>query len=145
MRGALPHRARPMWGAAAIAGAVWIAVFLYAVFHARANAMYGRAVPLDPKTGEFESLNDVKWNAPKQLLGVEAGIGTFHPHYRAEPTAAGRRWGLNRWWLSLWAADPATVTSALAMDENGLAAAWVPQLRRASRDRVRAALRRLGR
>ena len=40
-------------------------------------------------------------------------------------TAEGRRLGLPPWYLDVWGADPADVTTVLAYDEQGQAAAWV--------------------
>ena len=65
------------------------------------------------------------WNAPRSLLGVDTGVGIFHPRYRVTPTRDGERWGLNGWWLATWSADPATVTTTLARDETGRASSWV--------------------
>ncbi|HYO45084.1 MAG TPA: PQQ-binding-like beta-propeller repeat protein [Gemmatimonadota bacterium] len=48
----------------------------------------------------------------------------FFDGFGATVTDAGRRWGLEEGWLSRWSADTAGV-EALALDENGHAAAWV--------------------
>ena len=57
------------------------------------------------------------------MLGVDHGPGNFDA-YGARPTEAGERWGLRGWWLARWSADPATVSTVLVLDEQGLAAAW---------------------
>jgi len=69
-------------------------------------------------------LSDLDRTAPQRLLGVSFERGNFD-RMTAQPTPAGKRWGLSGWWLSAWAADPATVTTVLATDELGLASAWV--------------------
>ena len=49
--------------------------------------------------------------------------GFLDPQQRTV-TDAGRRWGLERGWLSRWSADTAGV-EVLALDENGHAAVWI--------------------
>jgi outer membrane protein assembly factor BamB len=70
------------------------------------------------------SLADVDRAATERLLGVRHERGNFDPH-GAVPTEAGRQWGLESWWIANWGADPASVTTVLARDDEGLAAAWV--------------------
>lgn len=77
---------------------------------------------LDPER-ESASLRDIDRNAPRALLGVSHEPGNFDA-YGARPTEAGRRWGLDGWWLARWSVDPATVTRVLATNERGDAAAW---------------------
>lgn len=90
----------------------------------------GKAVWLGwpPLIAPFEQkdfdLSDLDRAGPQRLLGVSFERGNFD-RMTARPTAIGKRWGLSGWWLSAWAADPATVTTVLATDELGLAAAWV--------------------
>jgi outer membrane protein assembly factor BamB len=62
--------------------------------------------------------------APEQLIGVnyERSQANGLP---ARPTEEGRAWGLIAWPTPQWDADPTTVTTVLARDEDGLAAAWV--------------------
>ncbi|MBL0180280.1 MAG: PQQ-binding-like beta-propeller repeat protein [Gemmatimonadetes bacterium] len=69
-------------------------------------------------------LKDVDRESATRLLGVGFEQGNFDPH-GATSTAAGLRWGLTRWHVSNWGADPKTVTDVLAMDDEGLAASWV--------------------
>ncbi len=69
-------------------------------------------------------LKDVDRGAATRLLGVSFAQGNFDPH-GATTTAAGARWGLTRWHVSNWGADPASVTEVLATDDEGLAASWV--------------------
>lgn len=77
----------------------------------------------DLQKGEFTSM---KINRPitVSLLGVSHQRGNFDNN-SAHVTNAGRKWGLEGWMLCNWAADPETVTTILAEDEQGLAAAWV--------------------
>jgi hypothetical protein len=45
--------------------------------------------------------------------------------YAASATPEGKKWGLNGWWVGLGWVSPEQITSVLARDENGNAAAWV--------------------
>ncbi len=58
------------------------------------------------------------------LLGVEFGAAQFD-RYGARPTALGRQWGLEGWWLASWSIQAPPGGSVLALNEAGLAAAWV--------------------
>jgi len=77
----------------------------------------------DLQTGQFASM---KMNRPvtASLLGVSHLRGNFDNN-SAIVTPEGKKWGLDGWRLSNWSADIETVTTALAIDEQGLAAAWV--------------------
>lgn len=61
--------------------------------------------------------------ATRRLLAVDHSPAFFDA-FGATVTDAGRRWGLERGWLSRWAADT-TGVEVLALDENGHAAAWI--------------------
>jgi outer membrane protein assembly factor BamB len=61
--------------------------------------------------------------ATRRLLEVDHSPA-FFDGFGATVTDAGRRWGLERGWLSRWAADT-TGVEVLALDENGHAAAWI--------------------
>ena len=61
--------------------------------------------------------------ATRRLLEVDHSPAFFDA-FGATVTDAGRRWGLERGWLTRWAADTAGV-EVLALDENGHAAAWI--------------------
>ena len=61
--------------------------------------------------------------ATRRLLQVDHSPA-FFDFYGATPTDAGRAWGIEKGWLSRWAADT-TGVEALAIDENGHAAAWI--------------------
>lgn len=60
---------------------------------------------------------------PERLLGV-GHEGSMFDRWGARITDEGRRWGLERWWLSRWSAPAEAVDEVLALDENGRAAAW---------------------
>jgi outer membrane protein assembly factor BamB len=78
----------------------------------------------DPATG---ALAGVDFTVPARVLGLRyagpdtRGIGGY---LRAEATDEGRRRGLRGWWVSPSALDDAEVTTVLARDEYGRAAAW---------------------
>jgi outer membrane protein assembly factor BamB len=71
----------------------------------------GRAIALD-RTGAT------------RLLGVDYG-GVNFDFYASAPTDLGRRWGLERGWVSSYALDASDVIEVLGVDENGRAGAWV--------------------
>lgn len=62
--------------------------------------------------------------APERLLGVSFAGAQFD-RWGTRLTPAGRRWGLDGWWLSTWSIAPAAGVEPLALDERGRAAAWV--------------------
>jgi outer membrane protein assembly factor BamB len=78
---------------------------------------------IDPKTGDRD-IKGLDRDATERLLGVSHAGSNFDAN-TARVTDAGCRWGLSGWWLSNWSAEPAGVTTVLAEDEMGLAAAWV--------------------
>lgn len=61
---------------------------------------------------------------PQQLLGVDFGQSNFD-YYGSTPTELGRTWGLERGWVSSFSVAPSDAIDVLALDENGLASAWV--------------------
>jgi outer membrane protein assembly factor BamB len=69
-------------------------------------------------------ITDLDRERARALLGVSYERGTFDP-MTAFVTPDGQQWGLAGSWLSAWPADPESVTSVLARDEQGLAACWV--------------------
>jgi outer membrane protein assembly factor BamB len=77
----------------------------------------------DLQTGQRD-IKKIDRDASERLLGVSHKRGNFDAN-TARATAEGTRWGLTGWWLSNWSAEPGTVTTVLAEDEQGLAAAWV--------------------
>ncbi len=79
--------------------------------------------PRDPASGRTD-LSRIDRSGPARLLGVTHQGGNFDP-VSASPTDAARRWGIEDWWISNWSADPQSVSTVLARDEMGLAAAWV--------------------
>jgi hypothetical protein len=78
----------------------------------------------DPATGALAGLD---FTVPERVLGLRyggpdtRGIGGY---FRAEATEEGRRRGLRGWWVSPSALDADEVTTVLARDEYGRAAAW---------------------
>jgi hypothetical protein len=59
-----------------------------------------------------------------RLLGVDHS--TLHQdEYGCHVTVEGLRWGLRDNWISTMGVDPAAVTTVLAVEEDGKAAAWV--------------------
>jgi len=58
------------------------------------------------------------------LLGISFDRGNFDL-LSAHALPAGEKWGLRGWWMSNYSADPQTVSTVLATDEQGLAAAYV--------------------
>jgi hypothetical protein len=73
----------------------------------------------------MQGLKDLDRDAPRRLTGVAFARGNFDAIGVTRLTPEGRRLGLPAWWLDAWAADPASVTTVLAYDEQGGAAAWV--------------------
>ena len=61
-----------------------------------------------------------------RLLDVDHARAQFD-RYGARPTELGREWGLTGWWQATWSIDPPRNASVLALDERGLAAAWVKE------------------
>ena len=69
-------------------------------------------------------LDGFKWDAPAQLLDVDHHAAIFDDR-GVRTNDDGLRWGLPRTWRSAFGVSPAGVTQVLALDEWGLAAAWV--------------------
>ncbi len=69
-------------------------------------------------------LKEVDRASAKELLGVSFEHGNFDPH-GATATSAGTRWGLTGWYVSDWGADTTGLGEVLALDDEGLAAAWL--------------------
>jgi outer membrane protein assembly factor BamB len=80
--------------------------------------------PRDPATGDAGDYSHIDRESTHGLLGVDHARSNFDG-YGATATAAGLRWGLSGWWESNWSVDPSQVSEALALDDNGLAGAWV--------------------
>jgi outer membrane protein assembly factor BamB len=79
--------------------------------------------PVELQTGQRD-IKRIDRDATEKLLGVSHRRGNFDTN-SSRATAEGRRWGIEGWWLSNWSAEPSGVTTVLAQDEQGLAAAWV--------------------
>ena len=79
--------------------------------------------PADPKSGMADLLH-VGRDGARELLGVSFENANFDL-VDATPTAAGEAWNVDRWTFTAWDADPRTVTTVLAQDENHLAGAWI--------------------
>jgi hypothetical protein len=78
--------------------------------------------PAGPK-GE-RSYSTISRETTSRLLDVDHARAQFD-RYGARPTELGREWGLTGWWQSTWSIEPPRNASVLALDERGLAAAWV--------------------
>ncbi len=63
-------------------------------------------------------------DGPRALLGVDHERYDMD-QYAAYPTPEGERLGFTDWWVSVSGIDVAEVTTALALDENGGAPAWM--------------------
>ena len=77
-------------------------------------------------TPTTKSLLEIDRGGAARLLGVRFGRGNFDP-VGARPTELGTRLGLPEWFLENWSADPEDVSSVLAYDEQGQAAAWIKE------------------
>jgi len=73
------------------------------------------------ETGRVTALDRERSSA---LTGVDYSAANFD-FYASRPTDTGRRWGLNRGWVSAWAVNATDQIDVLAIDENGRAGAWV--------------------
>lgn len=74
---------------------------------------------------DAQGLKDFRWDAGKTLLGVSHREGNFDAIGVSRVTPAGKRLGLPEWWLTSWSASAKDVTTVLAYDEYGQAAAWI--------------------
>jgi hypothetical protein len=72
-----------------------------------------------------KSLIDLDRQAVEQLIGVSFSRGNFDATGVTRITEEGQRLGLPDWWLDNWGANPEDVTTVLAYDELGQAAAWI--------------------
>lgn len=72
----------------------------------------------------LQSLLGLNREAAPKLIGVRYTRGNFDP-LGVTPTAFGTRLGLAQWYIDNWAALPEDVTTVLAYDEQGNAAAWI--------------------
>jgi outer membrane protein assembly factor BamB len=79
------------------------------------------SIERDPKTGKAVRFDPSR---STRLLGVEQQAGNVD-WMGATATPDGRRWGMPDWYLAGWAVPKDQVTTALAIDEWGLASAWV--------------------
>jgi outer membrane protein assembly factor BamB len=80
--------------------------------------------PRDPRTGDAGDYSRIDRESTRRLLGVDHARSNFDG-YGAAVTAQGVRWGLSGWWESNWSVEPSQVSEPLALDDNGLAGAWV--------------------
>ena len=76
------------------------------------------------RDSETLQITGVDLERPGRLLGVDHGRFNAEP-YGVRVTDAGRRWGLTDWWVGNTGVDTTEVTTTLALDEDGGAAAWV--------------------
>lgn len=70
------------------------------------------------------SLLAVNRKLTQDLLGVSHQGGNFDARPVANVTPSGKAWGLSGWFTANWAADPASVSEVLALDDQGHAVAW---------------------
>ena len=63
-------------------------------------------------------------DAPSRFLGVDHGTFNTDSHVH-RPTPVGEAWGLEGWWTGWRGVRPEEVSDVLALDDEGLAAAWV--------------------
>jgi outer membrane protein assembly factor BamB len=81
--------------------------------------------PRDSAGGPVQSLLAIDWKASGDLLGVNVDEAIFDAR-GVQATAAGLAWGLTPGhYRDAWSVDVRGVTTVLAQDEWGLAAAWV--------------------
>ena len=69
------------------------------------------------------SITGVDVERPEALLGVEHAFDG--DEYGIRATAAGTEWGVPRWWIGPGGIDASAVSTALGLDANGRASAWV--------------------
>jgi eukaryotic-like serine/threonine-protein kinase len=83
--------------------------------------------PIAWKRDSTGKMLGIDYSVSEKILGIRypgtslEGIGW----YAASTTEEGKAWGLHGWWVGLGWVDPALVSTVLARDENGMAAAWV--------------------
>jgi hypothetical protein len=81
--------------------------------------------PRDSTGQPVQSLLALDWKGSGELLGVNVDAAIFDPR-GVRATAAGIAWGLPAGhYRDAWSVDVKGVTQVLAIDEWGLAAAWV--------------------
>jgi outer membrane protein assembly factor BamB len=80
--------------------------------------------PPDPKSGKRTGLDQLDYEAPGRMFGVDHARALFDKR-GVRTTATGQRWGLTGYWRGTWGVSPSAVTEVLGLDEWGLAAAWV--------------------
>ncbi|CAF3802119.1 unnamed protein product [Rotaria sp. Silwood1] len=77
----------------------------------------------DTATGVLDSLD---YEIPGKIFGVKHIEPQFsNGYYPAIPTKEGLRFGLKTFWTGFYAINPDEVTTVLAKDEFGMAAAWL--------------------
>lgn len=83
--------------------------------------------PIAWKRDSLGKMLGINYERSSRILGIKypgkslEGIGW----YGATVTPEGKKWGLEGWWVGLGCVDPDQVTTVLARDEHGEAAAWV--------------------
>jgi glucose dehydrogenase len=73
------------------------------------------------------TLTQDAFHRTEKLLGVPTKSVDYN-EYSAQPTEAGRSWGLTHWFRGDYPIDTTAVSHALAVDESGQATAWVQGL-----------------
>jgi hypothetical protein len=80
--------------------------------------------PPDPKSGKRTGLDQLDYDAPGRMFGVDHSQALFDKR-GVRATRIGERWGLTGYWRGTWGVAPSAVTEVLGLDEWGLATAWV--------------------
>jgi hypothetical protein len=100
-------------------------IVLFRDYLAKGKALWLGVPPLyvewDPATGRPKA---VKPERTEKVLGVRHA-NVYQDSFGTTITPDGYRWGLRQWTLGAMAVDPQTVSTILAVDEQGKAAAWV--------------------
>ncbi|HTP12209.1 MAG TPA: hypothetical protein VMM37_01225, partial [Bacteroidota bacterium] len=91
------------------------------------KVVFPGSMPLAYIRDSLGRVQGLDFTVPQNILGIRFP-GTRLEEigwYGAELTERGKLWGLQGWTVSLGWVAPDQVTTVLAEDENGMAAAWV--------------------
>ncbi len=73
---------------------------------------------------ENDDIANIDHVRPGEILGVDF-TSYDGDHYTVTPTEAGRRWGLESWWVGIAQTLPDQVDEVLALNELGRVVSWV--------------------